>query len=205
MKYVKSFTLFEAVILPNKIDSNHKIKSIEDLIEYGNKNDFDVVRYDDFYNSLNESDRKGAPPKSTPFFALFHSERKKIMFVVNCSESVFKHMEMKDIVDDIIGHELIHSEQSRRMGYIKYSLPSTSDKKDYLSNKEEIMAFSWTIANDISKRVKNVKDGISLLSNGLKGESYQIWYDIKKNCDEKVIKRYKKYIYMYLEKIFNKD
>jgi hypothetical protein len=30
-----------------------------------------------------------------------------------------------------------------------------------------------------------------------------MWSDIKRNCDEKTIKRYRKYIYMYLEKMFD--
>ena len=36
-------------------------------------------------------------------------------------------------------------------------------------------------------------------------EHKMLWDDIKRYCDEKIIKRYRKYIYMYLDKIFNKD
>jgi len=110
---------------------------------------------------------------------------------------------MKEIINDIIGHELIHAEQLRRKGDIEYSLPSPTDRKAYFSNKEEVMAFSWTIANELSKQTRNVKDAIDLLSRGFRGQSSDIWSDIKKNCDEKTINRYKKYIYMYLEKMFD--
>jgi hypothetical protein len=30
-----------------------------------------------------------------------------------------------------------------------------------------------------------------------------LWNDIKRNCDEKTIKRYRKYIYLYLEKNYS--
>jgi hypothetical protein len=36
-------------------------------------------------------------------------------------------------------------------------------------------------------------------------EHTMLWNDIKRNCDEKTIKRYRKYIYLYLEKIFTKN
>jgi hypothetical protein len=203
MKYIKNFSLFEAVIMPNKIDSDFQIRSIEDAIDYGRQNDFDVVGYDEFYNSLTEADKRNAPPRrGVPFFALFHPERKRPMFVA-CDPMVFRFMPMKEIIDDIIGHELVHAEQSRRKGDIDYSLPSPTDRKAYFSNKEEVMAFSWTIANELSKQTRNVKDAIDLLSRGFRGQSSDIWSDIKKNCDEKTINRYKKYIYMYLEKMFD--
>jgi hypothetical protein len=39
---------------------------------------------------------------------------------------------------------------------------------------------------------------------GMRPEEHKmIWSDIKKHCDNDVIKRYRKYIYMYLEKIFD--
>jgi hypothetical protein len=152
---------------------------------------------------LTEVDKRSAPPRrGTPFFALFHPERKKPMFVA-CDPMVFRFMPMKEIINDIIGHELIHAEQLRRKGDIEYSLPSPTDRKAYFSNKEEVMAFSWTIANELSKQTRNVKDAIDLLSRGFRGQSSQIWNDIKRNCDEKTINRYKKYIYMYLEKMFD--
>ena len=205
MKYIKNFSLFEAVIMPNKIESDFQIRSIEDAIDYGRQNDFDVVGYDEFYNSLTEVDKRSAPPRrGAPFFALFHPERKKPMFVA-CDPMVFRFMPMKEIIDDIIGHELVHAEQSRRKGDIEYSLPSPTNRKAYFSNKEEVMAFSWTIANELSKQTRNVKDAIDLLSRGFRGQSSQIWNDIKRNCDEKTIKRYRKYIYLYLEKIFTKN
>ena len=212
MKHIKSFTLFEAVIMPNRIESNLRVSSVEDAIEYGRQNNFDVVGYDEFYNSLTEADKRNAPPRrGVPFFALFHPERKRPMFVVS-DPMVFRFMPMKEIIDDIIGHELVHAEQTRRKGDIDYSLPSPTDRKAYFSNKEEVMAFSWTIANSLSKTKRSLEEAMmeldSQFDDNFRGgmrppaEHKMIWSDIKRNCDEKTIKRYRKYIYMYLEKMF---
>jgi hypothetical protein len=206
MKHLKDFKLFEAVIMPPKIESNSMVNSFESAIEYGIQNDFDVVEYDEFYNSLGEGDKRTAPPRrgGPPFFALFHPIRKKPMFVV-CDRNVFMFMPMKEIINDIIGHEKIHAEQTLRRGGIEFALPSPTDRKAYFSNKEEIMAFAWTIANDLSKVSRSIEEGMTKLDKGFPGQGSQLWVDIKRYCDEKIIKRYRKYIYMYLDKIFNKD
>jgi len=206
MKYLKPYNLFEAIIIPQKVESDLLISSFEDLVEYGIQNEFDVVEYDEFYNSLSEADKKGAPPRrGAPFFALFHPERKKAMFVI-CDRIVISRIpNFKVIVDDIIGHEKIHHEQSIRKGAVEYSLPSPTDRKSYFSNKEEIMAFSWTIANDLSKTNNDIKSAFDDLDTFGRTQAKQIWSDIKRVCDEYVIRRYQKYIYMYLEDIFNQE
>lgn len=213
MKYIKDFRMFEAVIMPQKIDNNSVVNSFESLVRYGEENGFDVVDYNGFYNSLPEDDKKTAPPRhGVPFFALFHPINKKPMFVLVDPNAARFIPNFKEIVDDIIGHEKIHVEQTRRKGDIEYSLPSPTDKKAYFSNKEEIMAFSWTIANGLSKRHKDIKSAMNSLDEefvihrgmGMRPEEHKmIWNDIKRYCDEKTIKRYRKYIYLYLEKIFN--
>ena len=126
------------------------------------------------------------------------------MFVVS-NKNVVPLFITKEIVDDIIGHERVHAEQARRKGDIEYKLPSPNDKKAYFSDKDEIMAFSWTIANDLSKVSKSVDSAINTLNKGFGLQGGMIWNDIKRYCDEETIKRYKKYIYLYLDKIFNKE
>jgi len=201
MKYLKRF---EAVIMPNKIENDYNIRTFEDLVEYGRINDFDVVEYDEFYNSLSEKNQKEAPPRHAPFFALFHPIKKRAMFVVS-NRDIVRLLPIKEIVDDIIGHERIHAEQAMRKGDIEYKLPSPNDKRAYFSDKDEIMAFSWTIANDLSKVSRSVQSAFDKLDRGLGSQGGMIWNDIKKYCDEETIKRYKKYIYLYLDKIFNKE
>jgi len=200
--------------MPPQSENNMIIRSYEDAVEYGHQSEFDVVQYDEFYNSLTEADKRNAPPRfnprervGAPFFALYHPERRRPMFVV-CDPMVFRFMPMKEIIDDIIGHEKVHVEQSRRKGEIDYKLPSPEDKKLYFSNKEEVMAFSWTIANGLSKTNRSLEGAMKDLDTPDRGgrplEHKMLWSDIKRYCDEQTIKRYRKYIYMYLEKMFEK-
>jgi hypothetical protein len=206
MKHLKNFQLFEAVIIPTKIEDNATVNSFESAVEFGNNNGFDVVGYDEFYNSLGPADKKTAPPrKGIPFFALFHPIRKRAMFVLVDPNAARFIPNFKEIMLDIIGHEKIHAEQTIRRGDIKFTLPNPKDRKAYFSNKEEVMAFSFSIANDLSKITRNLTSAMEKLQKGFGGPNSMIWNEIKKYCDEKTIKRYKKYIYLYLEKIFNKE
>lgn len=206
MKHLKPFNVFEAVIIPSKIEDNNQVNSFESAVEFGQRNNFDVVGYDEFYDSLGEADKKTAPPKyGVPFFALFHPIRKKPMFVLSDVNAARFIPNFKDIMLDIIGHERVHAEQTNRRGSIEFNLPNPMDRKAYFSNKEEIMAFSFTIANELSRVVRSATQGMEKLQRGIGGQSGHLWFDIKKYCDEKTIKRYTKYIYMYLDKILNKD
>lgn len=238
MRHLKSFNLYESIIVPNLIESDMEINSYNDLVAYGEENGFDVVEYDEFYNSLDDRYKKDAPPRrgGPPFFALFHPDRKKPMFVVS-DRGFFDGMPFpppgvgmvpppgmpriphgmpppplgmrmgrgfpprppyKEIVNDIMGHEMIHKSQSEKKK-IEYSLPSPNDKKKYFSDKDEVMAFAWSIANEISKGSNSVQDSLKKLRHN------QIWRDIRLNCDTKIQNRYKKYIYMYLEDKFKNE
>jgi hypothetical protein len=198
--------------MPTPIEDYSQVDSFESAVAFGERNDFDVVEYDEFYNSLGEADKRTAPPsRGVPFFALFHPIRKKPMFVV-CDKNVFRFMPMKEIMSDIIGHEKVHAEQTLRRGGLEFNLPNPRDRKAYFSNKEEVMAFAFTIANGLSKMNRSLEEAMRELdvpfnprSAMRPAEHTMLWADIKRNCDEKTIKRYRKYIYLYLEKIFNKD
>lgn len=205
MKHLKKFELFEAVIMPDKIEDNSPVNSFQSAKEFGEKHGFDVVGYDEFYNSLSEENKKTAPPRhGVPFFALFNPVTKKPMFVLVDENAARFIPNFKEIMLDIIGHERVHAEQTLRKGRIDYKLPSPLDRKSYFSNKEEVMAFSFTIANELSKVVRSKEEGMEKLQRGIGGQAGHLWFDIKKYCDDKTINRYRKYIYMYLEEIFNK-
>jgi hypothetical protein len=119
---------------------------------------------------------------------------------------------------DIIGHERVHQGQNSRRN-IEFTLVNPTNRKKYFSNKDEIMAFSWTIANGLFKNNNSIQNAIkeldseiitkpieTLSSTRIRTPEYKmIWNDIKRNCDEKTLKRYRKYIYMYLEKMFDID
>jgi hypothetical protein len=73
------------------------------------------------------------------------------------------------------------------------------------------MAFAFTIANGLSKTNRSLEAAMTDLDsqvNNFRGmgmrpaEHTMLWADIKRNCDEKTIKRYRKYIYLYLEKMY---
>ncbi len=203
MKHLKKFNLFEAVIMPNGINEGD-FRDFKGLVKYGEKNGFDVVEYDEFYDSLNDVDKKTAPPNNgkVPFFALFNPVRKKPMFVICVKKIIQMIPNFKEIVDDIIGHEKVHASQAKRMK-TNYVLPNPTIRKEYLSNKEEVMAYSWTIANDLFRICDDINIAFKELDKGkTPGQFRQVWNDIKDNCDEKTIKRYRKYIYMYLEKMY---
>ena len=206
MKHLKTFDLFEAVIIPSKIEDNEPVNSFESAVEFGRRHDFDVVDYDEFYNSLSDENKLTAPPRQgVPFFALFNPVRRKAMFVLVDPNAARFIPNFKEIMIDIIGHERVHAEQSLRKGKIDYKLPSPLDRKEYFSNKEEVMAFSFTIANELSKVTRSATAGMEKLQRGMGGQAGHLWFDIKKYCDEKTVNRYRKYIYMYLDKIFNKE
>ena len=203
MKHINNFKSFEAIIIPDRVQSNHqRFGNFEDLVEYGNENGFDVVRYEDFLNSLSDIDKKTAPPKNgpAPFFALFHPIRKRPMFVL-VREMMIGMPDFKEIVDDIISHEKIHGEQNSRRGGLTFNLPDPNTK-EYFNNKDEIMAFSWTIANDLSKTNRTVDMAIKNLDKRGREMYTQLWSQIKKSCDEETLRKYRKYIYMYLKRLF---
>jgi hypothetical protein len=200
------FNTFEAIITPEPSEFNQSIRTYEDLVDYGNDNGFDVVNYNEFFNSLSDVDKKTAPKPSfkIPFFALFHPVRKKPMFVV-CDPNCVKFMpNFKKIVDDIISHEKIHGEQNKRRSGLTFNLPNPLNLKEYYSNKDEIMAFSWTIANDL-KYYPTIEAALTNLNSvrGRPSMASMIWGEIKKSVDEKTLRKYKKYIYLYLQKIYN--
>ena len=209
MKHIKRFEVYEAVIMPAKIEDDAPVNSFESAVEFGRRNGFEVVDYDEFYNSLGEDDKLTAPPRrGTPFFALFHPIRKTPMFVLADPNAARMIPHFKEIMLDIIGHEMIHSEQVGRRRGIEFSLPNPLDRKSYFSNKEEIMAFSFTIANDLVKTQSSVEEAMEELERvsppGFRDPQYKmLWDNIRKVCDEKTIRRYRKYIYMYLQRMLD--
>jgi len=203
MKYIKSFKLFEAIIVPETIKLG-TISDMKSLKSECDKNGISLVHYDEFLSSLPEEDKKTAPPKGdlrTPFFALFHPVLKQPQVVINCDpgkEPPILFNILNDVLSDIIYHELVHKGQlERRSSDLKFILPSPEDKKSYFSNKDEIMAFSLSIAKELIKiNNRNTNKTTEDLINDL--NKSRLWLDIKNVCDTDIVNRYKKYIYNYL-------
>jgi len=206
MKHLKTYRIFESVIIPNKINYHPKELEKKNFKLWCKERGIDVVSYNEFYESLSDEDKKTAPPKNgPPYFALFHPIRKRPMFVFTkpASKQTLESPMFINQFNNIIEHEFVHAEQSKRRGKIEYTLPSPLDIKAYFSNKDEIMAFSYTIANDLIQH-NHIKHGLTA-EDAIKNMTRHImWKEISK-CDEEVKNRYKKYIYMYLKQLLNKE
>lgn len=209
MKNIKTFESFctEAIIMPEKLE-RIDFKSFEHLVNWGKENNIDIVLYPEFIESLDAESIKSAPKPDprAPFFALFHPVNKRPMFVI-MDKNVIKMPFFNDAFFDIISHEMVHAVQHSKRD-IEYILPDPTNKKEYLSNKDEIMAFSWTIANEIYNKNKRksfmeIKSRISSdgLSRVVGQQGGQIYSDIKR-LDKKEMDRYLKYIYLYLEELY---
>lgn len=212
MKHLKLFSLFEKVIIPEEIELLG-VRNVEDLKRVGKENGFDVVSYDEFYKSLSTIDKKTCPPKhamQNPIFALFHPINKKPMIVINNPVGFLPPVEM---ISDIIGHEFIHKGQSSKQK-IEYKLPNPNDMKAYFSDKNEVMAFSFSIAKDLARNFHGLSPNELMLKlnkldktekNKEMSAFYQIYKTVKHNVDEETFKKYNKNIYAYLCEFLKKD
>jgi len=212
MKHIKDFKTFEAIIVP-EFQNNSEIRRIDDysdLLKYAEDNNFKAMTYDEFIKYIDPSDRESAPPRNTaPFFAFYDTRNDIPVFVINSEKEISHPMCNRMLnmeIKNIINHELIHKGQSNK-SKVKYKLPSPTNMSDYFSDKNEIMAFSYTLAKSLYDSYGNDYDISGILSKINRYGSYsmsELWVRIKRYCDEKTIKRYKKYIYLYLEDLINK-
>lgn len=76
---------------------------------------------------------------------------------------------------------------------------NVSNKKEYFSNKDEVMAFSQSISDMIMKmNPASFEKSIQMIKHN------HLYRDIKGCVGQDILKRYKKYIYLYLKKEFEK-
>lgn len=212
MKHIKTFKqINEAIIsydhgninnfidtLRNRITDMSGI-SLESFKELAMDYDVEVVDYDTFYNELPESSKKGAPPKGdprAPIFGLFNPKTYNIRIVVQVPSI---NVMILPFLIHIIKHENIHKGQTSR-SKVDYILPDANDKKSYFSDRNEIMAFSQSI----SDLLINMDGGRTIEECMSKLKYNELYQTIKKNVDQNVLKRYHKYIYLYLEMEFDK-
>jgi hypothetical protein len=181
------------------ISKNRKIE-FNELKNIGDKYDIEVVDYDTFHSELpNDQMRKDAPPKgAVPVFALVNRVTEKARIVI---QSTRIDIGVLDMAYHMLKHENVHIGQIKRKqgkGDGEF-LGDVRDLKSYFSNKDEVMAFSQSIVDQImGKNPKSLEEAKSEL------KYVRIWSDIKRNVDEKIKKRYIKYIFLYLEKEFEK-
>lgn len=206
MKYLKNFK--EAIIntekntdIDNFISSLRKNRKVlipfDNVVEVGLDNNIEVVDYNTFYNDLPDNDKSTAPPRQSfgnqiPYFALVNPITKKPRLVLG----KFLHKEMLYHIEDVLHHEMIHVNQHSKRTIDK-GLANPNNRKDYYEDSDEIMAFSYSIAKELLNHgVKTPKAGIDMIS---RRNRIRLYDDIKKNVSETVLKKYHKYIYLYLE------
>ena len=183
----------------SEIVKKKRIVTFQELVESGNRNDIEVVNYETFYNELpTDKIREDAPPKDISAFGLVNPNTHKARLVVNVPAM---DKGLLDFCYHMLKHENIHvGQMSRKKDKSKGEfLGDMSNRKAYFSNKDEVMAFSQSISDMImGNKPKSVKDGISML------KSIPLYNSIKKYVDKDILNRYNKYIFLYLEKEFEK-
>lgn len=174
---------------------NRNESTFEKIKEIGERNDIEVVTYKEFYDELPDSDKSTSPPDWVPVFALVNPDTNKCRIVLNLNMVSKETIKM---MNHMIKHENIHISQNNKRN-IKFTLPDPKNREAYFSNKDEVMAFSQSISDmvmDLNPR--DLKSAVGAV------KITQLYRDIKNNVNADILKRYKKYIYLYLQKEFDK-
>ena len=183
---------FESVILKEKMPV-----SFDKIKEIGEKYNIEVVDYDTFYKELPNDQRKYAPPKDVPAFAMVNRTTNNPRVILNVKYVTY---ELLEHCLHMLKHENVHVGQMNRK--IDKSggefMGSVKDMKSYFSNKDEVMAFSQSISDMImQQRPRSIEDAISKININ------PIYRDICRHVDRDILNRYRKYIYLYLENEFS--
>lgn len=170
--------------------------TFDEMKRIGAENDIEVVDYDTFLSELPSERLKADAPKkgSIPFFGLANPVTHKARVVVQKNSIKVSSLAF---IYHMLKHENIHVGQLSRKGNKDHGeyLGDISDLKKYFSNKDEVMAFSQSISDMVMKfNPRNMEEAVKKLN------SVALWNKIKMSVDSKTIKRYLKYIYLYLEK-----
>ena len=173
--------------------ANVKYLELSDLKAIGEHNGIEIVTYDEFLDELPEEAKHTAPPRQAGLFALVNPETGGPRVVISIPKIDKRAL---DHIFHMLKHESIHIEQFKRRGDVETPMNDPQDQPAYFSNKDEVMAFSHSIADMLisSGRYDNVEDAMADL------ETIRLYNTIKKNVDNKILKRYHKYIYVYLQK-----
>jgi hypothetical protein len=212
MKHLKRFN--EAIVewetdnikafyqeLKDKLSNLPRLKytlSFDDIKEVGEKHDIEVVNYDTFLNDLpTEQMKKDAPPRGVPAFGLVNPVTHKARIVLNTNTI---DQRLLDYVYHMLKHENVHVGQKSRKKDKSAGefLGDVTKTKEYFSNKDEVMAFAQSVSDMVMDMYpKSLEQAIKMI------DRTPLWRPIQ-TVDEKTKKRYKKYIYLYLEREFEK-
>lgn len=178
--------------LESRLREIHRPISREHFAQMVSEYGIDVLDYDTFYAGLRDEHKAGAPPRSASIFALFNPNTNRPQLVISMPvlppPAIAHAMHM-------IKHELIHAGQAaRRPEHMITGGWDVHNRREYFSNKDEVMAFSHSIADDlISRGYRTASDAIKNIGRSM------LWKDIKRLEPSKAtLNLYRKYIYLYL-------
>lgn len=201
---------------------NSRFIQLEEAARIGQQNGIEVVDYATFYRELPENDKETAPPRGVPAFALANPVTRIPRVVIGemmppppRGKQIFGRQgppmpppmpnrpmppipideRLLEYIYHMLKHENVHVRQhEKRPGYNK-PLPDPKNQKAYFSDTDEIMAYSQSVVDQLMGEFdpNTIEEGVSKLNK------VRLYQDIKKEVDEKVFNKYKKYIYLYLE------
>ena len=138
----------------------------------------------------------------------FNKKTSEIIVYIGPKIHLLNGSNFQELINDLlhlIGHELIHREQFLRMDYIKnIESYAFTDKKKYLSNKQEIMAYAWQIINSfrlhgaLDSDIQKILKTNSNIKFQLGGKVLADYHDLF-TIDDKELKLLYRYMYLYSE------
>lgn len=216
MKHLKEFKIFEAVIkavdFTESIEELKSIKDItlEDLDRIFNPLDVEFVDIDYFKSKLQTQKEIELVPVNMPHirpglrFAAHNIYTNK-MYVCIEADKFLKtlnsplRIEILDLLDEILRHESIHKQQGeKRPGVTIRNLENSPMKpKEYFGSTDEIMAYADSFITQCRKRRLSNEEIKNILVSGKKVSWIQDVYSRFTSLQSQ--KRFKKYVYQYLE------
>jgi|688.fasta_scaffold03814_59 hypothetical protein len=195
-----SFKLYEAIIdwrsqeledFEESVLSARLPISTEEFAEIGAEYGIEIVDYDTFYAELSDAHRESAPPRGVPAFATVNPDTLRPRVIVNVPRI---DMRLFDYIFHMLKHEMVHVGQWSRRAVQREGGPNPTDRTAYFSDKDEIMAFSQSIVDQMIKMgARSISQGMLFLPQ------IRLYLDIRKAVEQSVLNRYHKYIYLYLE------
>ena len=177
-------------------DDNDKI-SFNQLASMAAKYGIEVVDYDTFYDELPESWKKGQiPHNKIQIFGLANPVSKRPRLVVTIDPI---NKLQYNFISIVVSHEFVHAGQMDRLkpGVIYIPPKTVYDLNVYYSDKQELMAWSKTIVDDVLKTF-NPNSFEEAMEKLPKGHYYRKIKEVFKN-DPKVWNKYLKNIYNYMK------
>jgi hypothetical protein len=191
-------------------DDNGKPIPFDDFILMGKKYNVDIIKLNDYKNNL-PSDDKNLPSPSDedmlrmPMFGYVDPRTNRITMVFSNNVTHFI-LQFLFFFKQILKHEGVHLGQAGRRPSQTTGeyFGDVMDRKKYFENKDEIMAFANTLVNNfiVFKKPKTLEDAKRIMKKYLRDREDRMWSDIKNSVDNETLKKYLKYIYLYLEQEF---